>query len=225
MFSQPVPRWIPLGGFTLTCAAGIINAVGFLGVGHEALSHMSGNVSLLGLHTAAGAAPLAFRAFLLVLCFFAGSLLSGMIVRQNTLKLGRPYGVALGVESALLIGATYFLRHGVTFGDYLAAMACGLQNALATTYSGAVIRTTHITGILTDVGIAIGHWARRHAVDWRRVRLYLVLLAGFTVGGVLGALSFQRWRYDTLLIPAALVAVGAVASELLARHARRAQTP
>jgi uncharacterized membrane protein YoaK (UPF0700 family) len=44
-------------------------------------------------------------------------------------------------------------------------MACGLQNAMATGYSGAVIRTTHVTGIVTALGIAVGLAARRERVD------------------------------------------------------------
>ena len=225
MFTQHVPWWIPAGGFALACAAGVINAVGFLGVGHEALSHMSGNVTLIGTHLIAAEYAHLRRAFTLVLCFFAGSLISGLIIRQSTLKLGRRYGVALAVESALLVLAAYFLRHGATFGSYLAATACGLQNAMATTYSGAVIRTTHVTGIITDIGIAVGLWARRHQVDWRRIRLYLVLLAGFTVGGVLGAIGFRWLRYDTLLIPAALTGFAGVGYAIMNRRAHQESNP
>lgn len=215
MFSQPVPRWVPIGGFALTCAAGAINAVGFLGLGHEALSHMSGNVTLFGLHAATANYTLARRALLLVLCFFAGSVLSGLVIRQSTLKLGRRYGVALALESLLLVLAAYFLRHDEAFGDYLAATACGLQNAMATTYSGAVVRTTHVTGIVTDLGIALGLWARRHRVDTGRMQLYLILLAGFAAGGVLGALGFHAFRYDTLLFPAALTGAVGIAYAIL----------
>lgn len=220
MFTQPVPRWIPVGGFTLACAAGMINAVGFLGLGREAISHMSGNVTLFGLHLADADRALATRAALVIVCFFSGSLLSGLIIRQSTLKLGRRYGVALAFESFLLVGAAYFLRHGAAFGDYLAAMACGLQNAMATTYSGSVVRTTHVTGIITDIGIALGLWARRHAVEWRRVGLHLNLLVGFTVGGVLGTLSFQHLRYDTLLVPAALTGIGGIGYAIINHRAK-----
>jgi uncharacterized membrane protein YoaK (UPF0700 family) len=220
MFTQHVPRWIPIGGFTLACSAGVINAVGFLGVGHEAISHMSGNVTLLGNHVVFAEHAHLRRAAALIVCFFAGSLLSGLVVRQSTLKLGARYGVALALESLLLFLATYFLHHGSSFGDYLAATACGLQNAMATSYSGAVVRTTHVTGIITDIGIAIGLWARRDPVDWRRIRLYLVLLAGFTVGGLLGAVGFRLLSYDTLLIPATLTGVGGFAYAILIHGAR-----
>src|SRR5690606_36376599 len=124
--------------------------------------------------------------------------------RQSTLRLGRRYGVVLALESALLFAAVYFLRRGSFTGDYLASMACGLQNAMATSYSGAVIRTTHLTGVVTDLGIACRHWLRRQPVDWGRFRLYGVLLIGFTLGGILGTLGFHHLSYDTLLFPAAM---------------------
>ncbi|MCC6414496.1 MAG: DUF1275 domain-containing protein, partial [Opitutaceae bacterium] len=87
---------------------------------------------------------------------------------------------------------------------YLAAMACGLQNALTTTYSGAVVRTTHVTGIVTDLGIAAGHYLRREAMDPRRVVLYLVLLTGFIGGGIVGGWGYLHWGFDALLAPAVL---------------------
>ena len=69
--------------------------------------------------------------------FFLGCLVSGALIRQSSLRLGRRYGVALSVESALLLAAVYFLRRGANTGDYLAAAACGLQNAMVSTYSGS----------------------------------------------------------------------------------------
>jgi uncharacterized membrane protein YoaK (UPF0700 family) len=187
-----------------------VNAVGFLGVHHQALSHMSGTVSNLGIGLVGGDDSALAHVASTLGFFFAGCVLSGLIIRQSTLKAGRRYGVALAIEAGLLLGATYLLRHGAITGDYLAAMACGLQNAMATSYSGAVIRTTHMTGIVTDLGIALGLLARGEKVDWRRVGLYGVLLTGFLTGGVLGALGYARFGYDTLLVPATLTGVGGI---------------
>jgi uncharacterized membrane protein YoaK (UPF0700 family) len=204
MLSRPVPAWVLFGGFLLACGAGCINAVGFLGLHHQASSHMSGTVSNLGIGLMARDTDGVKHVAATLACFFTGCVLSGMIIRQSVLKAGRRYGVALTLEAALLVAATWLLRHGAIAGDYFAAMACGLQNAMATSYSGAVIRTTHMTGIVTDLGIAVGLLARRERVDWRRVGLYATLLAGFFAGGVLGALGFARFGYDTLLIPAGI---------------------
>jgi uncharacterized membrane protein YoaK (UPF0700 family) len=214
MLSRGIPRWILLGGAMLTCCAGCINAVGFLGIHHQALSHMSGTATIFSTDLAASQGKTALHALLVLFAFFAGASLSGFIIRQSALKAGRRYGVALMCESTLLFAAAHFLRGGSNGGDYLAAAACGLQNALATTYSGAIIRTTHITGLITDLGIAAGHAARRLHVDARLVLLQLVLVGGFVAGGILGALGFRILGYDTLFFPAAATGVAGIGYSL-----------
>jgi uncharacterized membrane protein YoaK (UPF0700 family) len=220
MLTKPIPIWILLGGFALAGVAGAVNVVGFLSVEHMAVSHVSGTVSNLGLELARGNAPLARHAALAIVFFFLGSVLSGMIVRHSTLRAGRRYGVALTCEAALLFAAAYFLHADVTAGLCLAAMACGLQNALATSYSGAVIRTTHMTGIVTDLGIAIGLTARGERADWRRMRLYLVLLAGFFLGSAVGAWGHLHFGSQVLLFPAVFCGVTGVGFTVV-KHYRR----
>jgi uncharacterized membrane protein YoaK (UPF0700 family) len=207
MLSKPTPPWILAGAMALACIAGCVNAVGFLSAQHQALSHLSGTISNFGIEVARADWPLAAHAALIVVFFFLGCVLSGVIIRQSTLRAGRRYGVALCCESLLLFATTYLLRHNSPAGAPLAAMACGLQNAMATSYSGAVVRTTHMTGIVTDLGIAMGLLARGERVDWRRLRLYLVLLVGFAGGSVLGGIGYLRLGCDTLLYPAAIAGV------------------
>jgi uncharacterized membrane protein YoaK (UPF0700 family) len=190
--------------------AGGINAVGFLGMHHQAISHMSGTLTVLSNELAAGRFSLAVYAVAVVVSFFIGSVLSAAIIRESALKLGRRYGVVLVIESALLFAACRMLMTGNYAGDCLAAMACGLQNAMATHYSGAVIRTTHMTGIITDIGIAVGLRLRGVAIDGRRVRLLLLLLAGFFCGGILGSLGYTHIGFATLLIPASLAGLAGV---------------
>lgn len=207
MLSKPIPPWILLGGFVLTCAAGSVNAVGFLGMHHQAISHMSGTVTVLSNELATGQFGLGIYAATVIGSFFLGSVMSAMIIRQSALKLGRRYGVALVIESLLLFAAWRMLATGNYAGDCLAAMACGLQNAMATHYSGAVIRTTHMSGIITDLGIAVGLKLRGEPIDARRAGLYGVLLAGFFLGGILGSFGYVRIGFETLLFPATLTGV------------------
>lgn len=220
MFSKEVPLWVVTGGVLLTLAAGSINAVGFLGVHHQAITHLSGTLTIAGTEAAHGAWPATGRALGVVAAFFFGAFCSGVILRQSTLKLGRRYGVALSCEATLLVLAVFFFRKQSIWGEYLASVACGLQNAIATSYSGAVIRTWHMTGIVTDLGLALGHAVRGQPVDGRKVRLYAALLAGFTVGGVVGTWGFQRFSYDTLLFPAAFAGISGVVYTLY-KHAQR----
>lgn len=207
MLTKPVPLWIMVGGFTLAMMGGCINAVGLLCAQSHATSHLSGTVTNLGMDLAQQHYPLARHAALVIVFFFLGSVLSGLIIRQSTLKAGRRYGGALACEAVLLVAAAYLLRHESPNGLYLASMACGLQNAMATTYSGAVIRTTHVTGIVTDFGIALGLTARGLKPDWRRMRLYFVLLTGFLTGATFGAFGYRDLGADTLLFPAAIAGV------------------
>lgn len=192
------------GGVVLAFIAGMINAVGYLGFRHQAITHMTGTTSLLGIAAATGDAGSLLYFGLVLLAFFAGCALGGFITGDSALRLGHRYGLALVTESVLLFIAVPLLQRQFDAGLWLAAAASGLQNAMAATYSGAVVRTSHMSGIVTDLGTFLGQWLRGGGVDPRRVRLYAALLAGFLCGGVASALAFPHWQERTLLAPAVL---------------------
>lgn len=206
-----LPGWVWIGMWVLAFLAGIVNVVGLLGFEHQAITHLTGNTSLLGEAVAAmdGVAIVHFAS--LLASFVAGAVLSGMVIRDASLQLGRRYGLALMLVSALLFAATWLLAHGSVLGMYAAACAMGLQNAMASTYSGAVVRTTHVSGMFTDLGIFLGHALRGLPVDRRRVRLCVLVITGFLCGGVAGALAFRAFSYAALLGPAVITALIAIA--------------
>lgn len=206
-----LPRWVWTGACALAFIAGMVNVVGLLGFEHQAITHLTGNTSLLGAAIAGGDARLALHLALLMGAFVAGCALSGFIVRDNALQLGRRYGVALGIGSLLLFAAIPLLGAGSAWGMYAAACACGLQNAMASTYSGAVVRTTHVSGMFTDLGIAIGLALRGRAVDTRRLKLCVLVIGGFLAGGVAGALAYRAVGYRALAVPATLTGLAALA--------------
>jgi len=221
MLRHAPPSWVYFGGFVLTLIAGAINAVGFLGQHHQALSHMTGSVTVLGLELARANYGAAFHALAILAAFFTGCLISGVTISQSSLRLGRRYGVALSLEAFALFSAVFFLRHGASLGDYLAALACGLQNAMVTTYSGSTMRTTHMTGMVTDLGIACGHLIRGTPVDWFRFRIYGFLFLGFFAGGVVGTFGYGHFGYDTLLFPAVLSGITGVGYTLVKHYEHR----
>lgn len=201
-----LPRWVWAGAWALAFVAGIVNVVGLLGFEHQAVTHLTGTTSMLGAAVASldGRTILHFAAILL--SFVAGAIVSGFLIQDSTLKLGRRYGVALLLESVLLAAAVPLLRLNSIFGIYSASCACGLQNAMVSTYSGAVVRTTHLSGMFTDLGIFLGHSIRGLAVDMRRLRLCFLVISGFLCGGVGGAVAFQHLSHAALFIPSALTA-------------------
>lgn len=201
---RQLPRWAWFGTGVLAFIAGLVNAVGYLGFRHESVSNMTGNTSLLGVALGkADGGDAAHWAFAIA-AFVLGTMLSAMIVQQSTLKLGRRYGVALMLESSLLFAAVPFLDASSSIGLYLASIAMGLQNGMVSAYSGALIRTTHVTGILTDLGIYLGHMLRGLPVDRLRLRVCLVVAATFVLGSAAGALIFERMQEHAVLIPAVL---------------------
>ena len=155
-----LPRWVWAGAWALAFVAGIVNVVGLLGFEHQAVTHLTGTTSMLAAALAAhdGAAALHFSA--IIGSFVAGTVLSGFLIQDSTLQLGRRYGIALLLESILLCIAVPLLNRNSIFGIYSASCACGLQNAMVSTYSGAVV------GPLTSpacLPISVSFWATQCA--------------------------------------------------------------
>jgi uncharacterized membrane protein YoaK (UPF0700 family) len=188
----------------LAFIAGIVNAAGYMGFRHQSITNLTGSTSLLGVALGTADVGEAWHWALSIAAFVAGAVLSGLIVQQRTLKLGRRYGVALMLESVLLFAAVPLLDAGSPIGLYLAAMGAGLQNGMASTYSGMVFRTTHVSGMFTDLGIYIGQRLRGLEVDTQRIRVCVLVTSTFLLGSIAGALLFRVLQERTLLIPAAL---------------------
>ncbi|MEA3188880.1 MAG: hypothetical protein QOD99_2710 [Chthoniobacter sp.] len=204
-------RWVWAGAWALAFVAGIVNVVGLLGFEHQAVTHLTGTTSMLAAALAAldGSAALHFAA--IIGSFVAGTVLSGFVIQDSTLQLGRRYGVALLLESLLLCAAVPLLDRNNSFGIYSASCACGLQNAMVSTYSGAVVRTTHLSGMFTDLGIFLGHAIRGLPVDWLRLRLCVLIIYAFLCGGIAGAVAFHHLGNASLFIPGGLTAITALA--------------
>jgi Predicted membrane protein len=161
-----------------------MNAFMISSVVHEPSSHLSGTTSAMGLAIARGNGSLALHLGLLIASFVAGATLSGMVIKGAHLKLGRRYGFSLLVETIVVVLVWRIYSLTPRLSQYLIAFACGLQNAMATTYSGAIIRTTHVTGIFTDLGNILGNFLAGKTIQRRRVLLYFALLGGFLFGAL-----------------------------------------
>lgn len=199
-----LPRWVWTAAWALAFVAGMINVTGLLGFEKQAVTHLSGVTTMVG--AALGEADLKALGHYLALLgsFVSGTMLSALIVRDSTLRLGRHYSVALGLEALLLVGAVPLLAAERHMGLCLASAACGLQNAMASTYSGSVVRTTHVSGMFTDLGIFLGHHLQGMPVDGRRLRLCVIIITGFVMGAVAGTVAFRHLGYAALYVPAAI---------------------
>lgn len=202
-----LPSWIEAGAFALALMAGVVNAVGLLGFSHQAVSHLTGTSTLLGVGLTHLSSGDLLHLLLVLLSFVLGAAFSGLFIGSSALEHGRRYGVALLVEAGLLVLAMLALQANSLAGHYLASAACGLQNAMVTTYSGAIIRTTHVSGIFTDLGVMLGARLRGVPLDRRKATLFLLLIGGFVFGGTVGAVGFALWQFKALLVPAGMAVV------------------
>lgn len=197
-----------VGGVVLAVVAGFINAVTILSPGQVTATHVTGTVTRAAVAFADPKSGLDFWiAGALVLSFISGSAITGAALDSTRLRFGRRYGGLLMLESGLLVISAMSFEDHLVQGLLLAALASGIQNALATQYSQAIVRTTHVTGIVTDLGIALGKWVSRRGVDWWRVQIYCGILTGFVCGGMIGALAWETLGARALMIPAAVLAL------------------
>ncbi len=199
-----LPRWVWVGAITLSLVAGMVNVIGYLGFQHQVVSHLTGTTSLLGAALAQADWHESANLWGVLIAFSLGAMLSGIIIQDDTLQLGQRYGVALMLEAALLLLAIPLFKHHQIWGALSAAAACGLQNAMATTFSGSVVRTTHLSGMFTDLGIGLGHLLRGLPLPVRRLTLSGLIISGFLAGSITGTWLFGWLGYDALYVPAAI---------------------
>jgi uncharacterized membrane protein YoaK (UPF0700 family) len=194
-----------------------VNAVALSGIASSAVSHISGTVTMALQKMANGEVHDGLRLAGIVLAFLSGATLSGIVVKNETLKAGRRYGVAMLIESVLLTIAAIEFGRNCFIGELLASIACGLQNAMVATYSGSVIRTTHLTGIVSDLGAALGNFLAGRQVSRLQVGLHLTILFGFACGVIIGATAYQWFGYHAMFGPAGLIATSGLCYMLIIR--------
>jgi uncharacterized membrane protein YoaK (UPF0700 family) len=215
-------------GATLAFVAGAMNAGGFLAV-HQYTSHMTGIVSALADHLAAGATDLVVAGFAALLAFTAGAACTAILVNFGRRRARRSVFAAPLLLEALLLLAFGLLGARLAgtsalFVPITVILLCfimGLQNALVTKLSYGEMRTTHVTGIVTDIGIELGkmmYW-NRSAPDARapvradvaRLTGLALLGASFLAGACVGTLAFRHVGYvATVPLAAVLVMLSAV---------------
>lgn len=204
-------------GLMLAFVAGLINAGGFLAIG-KYTSHMTGIVSSIGDYVALHQFDAALSSIGFLLSFICGAAVTTLIVRWGRKREHQSqYALALLLEAALLLLFGLFAGHvmqmSVIATIQLLCFIMGLQNAIITKISNAEIRTTHMTGICTDIGIELGRYLssfRDHRyksiVQRYKLRLHGSLLASFTIGAIIGAVSFQHFGFSAT-VPIALLLV------------------
>ncbi|GAB3442732.1 DUF1275 domain-containing protein [Massilia solisilvae] len=212
-------------GFTLAFVAGATNAGGFLAV-KQYTSHMTGIVSAMADNLALGGYDLVLDAAGAIVSFVLGAACTAVMVNYvRRQRLYSEYALPLLLEAVLLLlfgvlGARLQSVQGlfIPITVMLLCFIMGLQNAVITKLSHAEIRTTHMTGIVTDIGIELGKLAYWNAdrnlpmvmANRERLRVLGGLLCCFFAGGVTGAVGFSRMGFISTVPLAALLCLLAI---------------
>ena len=210
-------------GMLLAFNAGAVNAGGFL-VLHMYTSHMTGFASQLADGLVLGNATLLLNALGALLAFIAGAAVSAMLINWgHQHHLRSVYALPLLIEAALmlvfgLMGAitlTWHTPFALPITVLLLSFIMGLQNAVGTKSSGGKIRTTHMTGNITDLGIELGkmlYWNRLGTpvaalvrANRQRLQLFTGLVGMFILGGLMGAAGFKYVGFICVVPLAALL--------------------
>ncbi|MBS0186831.1 MAG: DUF1275 family protein [Planctomycetes bacterium] len=212
---------------TLAWIAGYTNILTILACGHVT-SHVSGTTSDLGRAAATGNGPLALFLLFLLTTFTLGAAISGFATELGKRRGWESiYVLPMAIEICLLavfaVTLEFFSFESKVQGAQLLFMtgiasgAMGLQNATITRISSGVVRTTHVTGVLTDLGLEAVQFlwwlkderrrlagggaggavrsVRDHPTS-RRLALLASILGSFALGAALGTLAFgygTRW--------------------------------
>lgn len=218
---------------TLAAIAGAVNAAAFHAVGFFS-ANMTGNVSALSDHLAVGGWGLALFFLGIVTAFVAGSAVSTLLINAGRRRrVGAIYAYSILLEGLLLaaIGALDLATEGpsrVTVTVLGLSFLMGLQNAVVTRISNARVRTTHVSGMLTDIGIGIGMLldiARGRepsagATEIKaKLRLHVETVMAFAAGGLIGVLFYAALGGGMLLAAAFLLLLIAVPPVVRSRRA------
>jgi len=222
--SSYTPRNVALW-MLLAFQGGVLNVGGFMAC-QRFVSHVTGFASYFGIEVSEGNSLQAFGMLLVPALYLCGAMISGQLVDVPLKRRKDPhYEVTFGLLFGLLLIVVICGFNGIfgNFGEHfgrlsnyvllaLLCLVCGIQNGTVTTVSRAVIRTTHLTGITTDLGIGIVRVLNTkhfHDQTYDEIRANLMrigIIFFFCVGSAVGALVFARTGYRGFLLPTLITA-------------------
>lgn len=217
-------------GIILASGCGLAFGAAFANIGvvlntGTSVSHLTGDAVRITVDlfdSSSLAAGDLLRVSLALLSFFLGAAFSGFIIHHPGLNFARPYGRTVIAIGTIFLLASWSLPKDPTMGIALASFGCGLQNALASRYRGITLRTTHLTGLVTDLGIGTGMRLRGFKIPGWKLLVPTVLILSFFLGGVSGAGVFVFTRHDPVFVAGVAYCLAGIGWAIRKRWPRRA---
>ncbi len=194
-------NWIYKAVILLSINGGFVNSITFESFFHNPVGYVTGNITFAALYLADMQTLNFIDVIGAIGGFLLGSILSGLIIPHNYYHRDSKYNLAFIIEACLLFLGMLGLIAQIPTSKYLLAVALGLQNGCITHYGKSMIRTTHMTGTTTDLGILIAHKLIKHYdVPIWRLLIRLFLLLGFFIGSVFGIIAYKTIGYYGLIL-------------------------
>ncbi|HXU26199.1 MAG TPA: YoaK family protein [Bacteroidia bacterium] len=203
----------------LSFVAGVVNVAGFIAV-QRLTTNVTGHFAFFVDEVFKLHFKESFIYFLFIMFFFLGSFVSSLLVET----LGRKkeqlvYVVPTIIESIILftlafLGYKLIINHANLISCSL-LFAMGMQNSLVTRISGAMVRTTHLTGLFTDLGIELSQLYFYKEKEQKEklistIKLRLRIITFFFLGGIAGGIFYTYLQLHVLAIPAAMLIMGLI---------------
>jgi len=200
----------------LSMAAGAVNSAGFFAF-DVLTTNVTGHMALLANDLVADNWKAASMKALWMMLFLFGAFMSSFIMQllRNFPLIASiiPLLLEIVILSVITYLGYYFYEYSLTISQVLTGgllFAMGLQNALITITSGAVIRTTHLTGLFTDLGVNLAHFLfpshkERENNDKKKLTLLLTIAISFFMGGITGGFLFASYLFLAFLFPIILL--------------------
>lgn len=207
----------------LSFVAGIVNVTGFLAI-QQLTTNVTGHFALFINDVAELELWRGTVYFLYIFSFLFGSFISGLLIEliSKNRKLNI-FVLPTLLESAILILVAVLTGFSLLESpDIIACLllfAMGVQNSFVTKISNAVVRTTHLTGLFTDLGIELSQllFPNKHPYQKKikstiKLRLYIIFF--FFFGGLAGGFLYTKIGFNVLLLAALILLTGLIFDNL-----------
>lgn len=189
----------------LRILAGYLNVTAILLFARMLAGH-TGSFTNVAIEFVEGDMQSVFRILVITLFFFIGTIVSGYIYPSDKMKPSMRYGTLF-----ILMGFIYLLfgilGYATLYFLVYLSFVLGFQNGMFVYYKGMVVRTTILTGTMTDIGVEIGRrFKGLEGNDWK-LKFHIFNLVFFILGAVIAAFIayYTDWN---LVLGAGILEIG-----------------
>ena len=174
----------------LSFIGGYVDVYGMLTVAFP-LTHFTGSVAKLALEGfEIRIDKEVFQLAVALFFFILGNIIAGLLIGERHFSFRKRYGIVY-ITIGILVFIMFQLFHGDKSFAYLLSIGIGVQNGLFITYKGILVRTSHLTGAISDLGVYIGYLLRGKHFDTWKIFYYTLSLFSFFFGGVTSKLMYD----------------------------------